>query len=86
MLFFSKENGFVSFISFEKYELRMRKNFSKTFLSSFLPKNTKFEKNLTSVLGQNVAYKTLVQFTKPRTLYSVSVLRYRVTNMKNKQN
>ena len=35
----------VSFISFEKFELRMRKNFSKIFLCSFLPKNTKYEKN-----------------------------------------
>ena len=34
----------VSFISFEKYELGMRKNFSKKFLSSFLPKNTGYEK------------------------------------------
>ena len=34
----------VSFISFEKYELRMRKKFSKNFSSSFLPKNTKYEK------------------------------------------
>ena len=48
----------VSFISFEKYELRMRKN-----LSSFLPKNTENEKKLTSFLDQNIAYKTLVQFT-----------------------
>ena len=35
------------------------------------------KKTLTSFLGQNVAYKTLVQFTKPWTFYSVSVLRYR---------
>ena len=34
----------VSFISFEKYELGMRKIFSEKLLSSFLPKNTKYEK------------------------------------------
>ena len=33
----------VSFISFEKYELRMRKIFSKNFLSLFLPKNTEYK-------------------------------------------
>ena len=45
----------VSFISFEKYELRMRKNFSNNFLSSFLLKNTKYEKKLlTSFSGQIV--------------------------------
>ena len=36
----------VSFISFEKYELGMRKYFSEKFLSSFLPKNTKYEKKI----------------------------------------
>ena len=35
----------VSFISFEKYELGMRKNFSENFLSFFLPKNIEYEKN-----------------------------------------
>ena len=35
----------VSSISFEKYELRMRKNFSKTFLSFFLPKIPSLKKN-----------------------------------------
>ena len=74
----------VSSISFEEYELR-RKKFSKIFVSSFLPKNTDNEKNLTSFLGQNVSYKTLVHFTKPWTQYSVSVLRYRGSNMKNSQ-
>ena len=65
----------VSFISFEKYELRMRKNFRKTFRPPFYPKTPGMKKILTSFLGQNVAYKTLVQVTKPWTLYSVSVLR-----------
>ena len=41
------------------------------------------KKILTSFLGENVAYKTLVQCTKPWTLYSVSVLRYRRSKMKN---
>ena len=40
---------------------------------------------LTSFLGQNAAYETLVQFTKPWTLYIVSVLRYRGSKMKNTQ-
>ena len=40
---------------------------------------------LTSFLGYNVAYETLVQFTKPWTLYLVSLLRYRELNMKNSQ-
>ena len=34
----------VSFISFEKYELRMRKKNFEKVLSSVLPKNTKYEK------------------------------------------
>ena len=56
------------------------------FLSSFLPKNTKYETKLTSFLNQNIAYKTLVQFTKTWTLYLVSVLRYRGSTMKSSQN
>ena len=46
----------VFFISFEKYELRMRRNFS-TFFSSFLPKKPSMKKLLTLFL----AYETLVQ-------------------------
>ena len=43
------------------------------------------KKFLTSILSQNVAYETLVQLTKPWTLYSVSVQRYRGSKMKNSQ-
>ena len=39
----------VSFISFEKYELGMRKNFSKVFLSSFLPKTSSMKKNFDNI-------------------------------------
>ena len=63
--------------------LEREKNFGKDFCP-FLPKNTKYEKKtLTSFFGQNVAYKTFVQLTKPWTLYLVSVLRYRRSKMKN---
>ena len=72
----------VSFISFEKYEQQMR-NFFDIF-SIFFAQKTSMEK-LTSFLGQNAAYETLVQFTKPWTLYIVSVLRYRGSKMKNTQ-
>ena len=50
---------------------------------SFLHKKTSMKKNLTVYLGQSVPYETLVQFTKPWTLYSVSVLRYRGSKVKN---
>ena len=52
----------------------------------FFGKKIKYEKNfLTLFLCQNVAYETLVQFTKPLTMYSVSALRYRGSNMKSSQ-
>ena len=35
----------VSFVSFEKYELQMRKNFSTFFFIHFLAQKTKSEKN-----------------------------------------
>ena len=72
----------VSFISFEKYELRMRKNLFDIF-SSFSSKKPSMKLFLTSILGQNRASETLVQFTKPWTLCLVSVLRYRGSKMKN---
>ena len=43
------------------------------------------ENTLTSILDQNVAHKTLVQFSKPWTLYSVADLRYRGSKMKTSQ-
>ena len=79
--FSRKRTVSVSFISFEKYELPMRKFFPIVFLSSFFgQKHRVWKKKLTSFLGQKVAYKTLVQFTKPWILYSVSVLRSRGSN------
>ena len=80
-IFSRKRMASVSFISFEKYELRMRKNFPTYFFISFLPKKAKYEKKLTSISSKKVAYETLVQWTKPWTLYSVSVLRYRGSKM-----
>ena len=79
---FRKRMVSLSFISFEKYELQMRKK-TDILSSLFCPKKTKYGKNLTSFLGQNVAYGTLVQLTKPWTLYLVSILRYRGSNMEN---
>ena len=61
--------------------LESEKNFEK-FCALFCPKTPSMKKILTSFLGQNVAYKRLVQFTNPWTLYSDSVLRYRGTNTK----
>ena len=71
----------VSFISFEKYELRMRKKIL-TFFPFFARKKTSMKKIMTSFLGQNVAYETLVQVAEPWILYSVSVLRYRGSKIK----
>ena len=62
-----------SLINFEKYQLRMRKKFRHFFI--FLPEKNKYEKNFDVIFWQNVAYKTLIQFTKPWTLYLVLVLR-----------
>ena len=75
----------VSFVSFEKYDLPMRKNFSNFFCSFFAQKHRVWKKNLTLFFGQKVAYKTLVQFTKPWTLYLVSVSRCRGSKMKTSQ-
>ena len=72
----------VSFISFEKYELRMRKKIRHFFPYLFCPKKPSVKKVLTSFLGPSVAYETLVQFTKPWTLCLVSVLRYRGSKIK----
>ena len=67
----------VSFVSVEKYELQMRKNFLTFFSSIFLPKKPSLKKILTPSLSENVAYETLVNYTKPWTLYLVLVLRNR---------
>ena len=75
----------VSFVSVEKYELQMRKNFSTFFSSIFLPKKPSLKKILTPILSENVAYETLVNYTKPWTLYLVLVLRNRGSNIKNSQ-
>ena len=72
----------VSFVSFKKYELQMRKKFSTFFSSIFLPKKPSLKKILTPTLSENVAYETLVNYTKPWTLYLVLVLRNRGSNIK----
>ena len=71
----------VSFVSVEKYEQQMRKKFSKFFHPFFCPKSA-VGKNLTSFFSENVAYETLVYYTKPWTLYLVSVLRNKGRKMK----
>ena len=76
----------VSFVSFEKYELLMRNSFSKFFSCLFLPKKQSRKTILTSFSRENVDYKTLGYYTKPWTLYLVSVLRNRERNMKNSSN
>ena len=76
----------VSFVSFGKYELQMRKNFSTFFSSIFLPKKPSLKKILTPILSENVAYETLVNYTKPWTLYLVLVLRNRGSNIKKVKN
>ena len=63
--------------------LECEKIFRKIFCPLIRPKTPSMKKILTSFLGQNEAYKTLVQCTKPWTLYSASVLRYRRSKMKN---
>ena len=55
----------VSFVSFEKYELQMKKNFRNFFKSRFLPKKRSRKIFLTLFLGENVIYETLVYYTKP---------------------
>ena len=61
----------VSFVSFENYDLQMRKKFSTFFSCLFLPKKPSLKKFLTPCLGENIAYGTLVQYKKPWTLYLV---------------
>ena len=77
----------VSFFSFEKFELRMWKNFFEKIFVLFFAKKYQVRKHtLTAFLGQKVAYETLVKYTKPWTLYLVSVLinrRWKVKNSKN---
>ena len=72
----------VSFVSVEKYELQMRKKILHFFSSIFLPKKPSLKKILTPIFSENVAYETLVNYTKPWTLYSVLVLRNRGSNIK----
>ena len=72
----------VSFVSVEKYELQMRKNFSTFFFIHFFAQKAQSEKRLTSLFSKNVAYETLVYYTKPWTLYLVSVLRNKGRKMK----
>ena len=52
------------------------------FLIPFLPKKPSLKKILTPFLGENVAYETLVNYTKPWALYLVLVLRNRGSNIK----
>ena len=65
-----------------KMSLEREKFFRKILCPLFCPKTPSMKKILTSFLGRNVAYKTLVQCRKPWTLYSVSVLRNRGSNTK----
>ena len=76
----------VSFVSVEKYELQLRKNFSKIFSSLFYAQKAQSGKFLTSFFSKNVAYETLVYYTKPWTLYLVSVLRNKGRKMKHSKN
>ena len=76
-----KRMASVSFFSFEKNELRMRKKISTYFSSLFCP----MKKILTSFLGQIAAKETLVQLMKPWILYIVFFLTYRRSNTKNTQ-
>ena len=52
------------------------KNFEKFFVLFFAQKHQVW-KIFDTIFGSNVAYETFVQFTKPKTLYSVSDLRFR---------
>ena len=82
---FLERKWFLHLLSVLSNEQRMRIFFSTFFSTLFCPKKTSMKKRLTSFLGQNVVYETRVQFTKPWTLYLVSVLRYSGSNMKNCQ-
>ena len=65
MLFVSKENGFCIFYQFWKiWATNEKKIFEKFFVLFFAQKHRVWKK-MTSILGQNVAYKTLVLLTKP---------------------
>ena len=75
----------VSFVSVEKYELQLRKKLSKVF-HPFFAQKAQSEKRLTSFFSKHVAYKTLVYYTKPWTLYLVSVLRNKGRKMKHSKN
>ena len=75
----------VSFVSVEKYELQMKKKLSK-FFHPFCAQKAQSEKRLTSFFSKNIAYKTLVYYTKPWTLYLVSVLRNKGRKMKHSKN
>ena len=75
----------VSFVSVEKYELQKRKKFSKFFHPFFCPKSA-VGKKIDVIFSKNVAYETLVYYTKPWTLYLVSVLRNKGRKMKHSKN
>ena len=60
---------------------KWEKNFRNFFIPFFAQK-AQSEKRLTSVFSKNVAYETLVYYTKPWTLYLVSVLRNEGRKMK----
>ena len=55
----------VSFVSFEKYELQMKKKIEIFLNPFFCPKSEVEKKFLTPFLGENVIYETLVYYTKP---------------------
>ena len=85
MLFFSKENGFCIFYQFWEIWTTNEKKFSEKLFVLFFAQKHRVWKKLTSFLNQSVAYKMFVQFTKPWTLYLVSVQRYRGLKVKNNQ-
>ena len=64
---------------------KREKFFRHFFHPFFCPKKPSLKKILTPFLGENVAYETLVNYTKPWTLYLVLVLRNRGSNIKNSQ-
>ena len=76
----------VSFVSVEKYELQMKKKFLKFFHPFFCPKSAVGKKIDVIFLSKNKAYETLVYYTKPWTLYLVSVLRNKGRKMKHSKN
>ena len=55
------------------------------YLNPFCPK-TRTKKTSTSLLVENVAYRTLLQFTIPRTPYLIPALKYRSSSMKELRN